>query len=565
MTRETGESLDNELKQTVGSADSGRALGDEGQADRLKAANQQLAASEQQLRAVNEHLRESEERYRELYNDAPVGYREMDAAGRIVRINETGAGMLGYTVKEMVGRSIFDFVSSSQRRQAQEAWKKKTEGREPARGFERKYLCKDGSEIDVYIEDRIIANADGKVETVRSTASDITQRKAAEEALAQERNLLRTLIDNMPDLIYVKDAKYRFIAGNSAVAAYMGATTLDVLAGKTDMDFYPKALAKQFNDREQEIIRSGKALVNYEECTTNLFGNRKWFLTTKVPLRDSNDKVVGLVGIGRDITDRKTAEEQQRKLLELLEEKNRELESIIHVAGHDLRTPLVTIAGFSGELAVSCEHIREVLDEPETPETLRQRLGETVRTDIPEAAALIKTSAARISSLLDGLTRLAKLGFAAAEIEPLDMNAMMAETLGTVEFQARQAGAGFEVESLPMCFGDESQISLIFSNLISNALKNLDPARPGLVRVSGWTDKDNLLYCVEDNGAGIADDELANIFKMFYRVNPDKGSGDGLGLAIVRRIVNRHNGKVWVESEVGKGSKFFVSLPNRRH
>jgi len=159
-----------------------------------------------------------------------------------------------------------------------------------------------------------LRDSHGKVIGIVGLGRDITERKLAEEALAQERNLLRTLIDNLPDYIYVKDTKSRFVIGNIAVTHIMGAKTPDELIGKTDFDFYPKELASKYYADEQRVVRSGQPLINGQEPVTDQVTHKKgWVSTTKVPLRDSRGKVIGIVGLGRDITERKLAVEALRE------------------------------------------------------------------------------------------------------------------------------------------------------------------------------------------------------------------------------------------------------------
>jgi rsbT co-antagonist protein RsbR len=141
------------------------------------------------------------------------------------------------------------------------------------------------------------------------------ERKRAEEELAQERNMLRTLIDNMPDYIYVKDTESRFIVGNVAVGQVMGVKTPDELIGKTDFDFYPQELAARYYADEQEIFRSGQPIINREEPVIDMATNRRgWVSTTKAPFRDERGNIVGLVGIGRDISAQKEAETEREQL-----------------------------------------------------------------------------------------------------------------------------------------------------------------------------------------------------------------------------------------------------------
>ena len=391
-------------------------------------------------------------------------------------------------------------------------------------------------------------------------AAEINERAEAEQKLTDEHNLLRTLVDNLPDMIFVKDIDGRFIICNASIVHFVDVATHEDVIGKTDADFFPKELADRFRSDEQKIIKTGKPLIDQEEISVDKCGNKRWILTTKLPLRDSDGKVVGLVGISYDHSDRMLMEEESRRLTEALEAKNKELQSVIHVTSHDLKTPLVNIIGFSQELSLSFDQIKQIIAEDGLPENLAKKIMPILDEDVPEAIDLIKASSSKMAALLDSLLKLARLGHEALSPENLKMNEMISNIAKTVEFQAKQQRAEIEVDKLPDCFGDGPQVNQIFSNLISNALKYLDSDRQGVVRITGYKQDGSSVYCVEDNGLGIDEYNLENIFKLFYRVNPAEGQGDGMGLAIVRQIVSRHNGRVWASSEPGVGSKFFIAL-----
>jgi len=510
---------------------------------------------------VEQELRERETRFQELYDEAPIGYHELDTEGRITRVNRTELDMLGYTAEEMLGRPVWEF--SAEKEKSRDTVTDKLAGDiPPGRIFERTLRRKDGSTLGVLVGIRLLRDESGHIRGIRSTIQDITKRKQAEESLAQERNLLRTLIDNMPDNIYVKDTKSRFIVANMAVARLMGATTPNELLGKTDFEFYPQELAAKYYADDQNVIKMGQLLVGQEEPTVDPEGNRKWYSTTKAPLRDSRGNVTGIIGISRDITARKRAEDDREHLMETLALKNEELESVLYVTSHDLRAPLVNIQGFGNELSRSCDLIHSALKDKVKSADMNGEVRTVLNKDVPEALGFILSSATRMDSLLSGLLRLSRLGQAAVHIEPLDMNAMLTDVTKSMEYQVKEAGVTVDIELLPPSVGDASQINQVFSNILDNALKYLDESQPGMIRIYAKIEDGQSIYCVEDNGVGIAGEHQSKIFEIFHRLEPDRKSGEGLGLTIVRHILDRHNGKVWVESEPGKGSKFFVSLPS---
>jgi len=427
-------------------------------------------------------------------------------------------------------------------------------------------LQKAHEELDNRVKQRTIELA----QTNEDLQNEINNHKRTEEELASERNLMRTLIDNMPDFIYVKDTKSRFTLCNTALCRNAGAEFPDELIGKTDFDFFERHLAEQFYADEQEIIRSGKPMINKEEPGTDP-ANPTWVLTTKVPFRDAYGKIVGIVGIGRDITERRLAKDALQRARDELEahvqqrtadlaKVNAELESILYVASHDLRSPLVNIQGFSHELSQSCQILRSCFSDKQIASRINAEARVALDEAIPEALGFILASAGKMDAVLLGLLRLSRLGREATNIESLDMNAVIAGIVDSMEYQAKEAPAVITVETLPACLGDASQINQVFSNLLDNAIKYLDHSRPGLVRISGTVQQGHSVYCVEDNGIGISPDHQERTFEAFHRLEPERAWGEGLGLTIVRRILDRHNGKVWIESEPGRGSKFFVSL-----
>ena len=313
-------------------------------------------------------------------------------------------------------------------------------------------------------------------------------------------------------------------------------------------------------EHDKEVAGSAKPCsMDFRIITRS--GQERWIGHRCQSVYSPDGPFLGKRGSNRDITERERAEEKLKRFNRTLAEKSKELESIIQIASHDLRTPLVTARGFVPELAKSCEQVQSILNKKNVPVKIKKELSSVITKDIPESLRIIQHSMDTIGFLLDALLRLARLGKTATKFEELDMGAMLRDIKQIMVRQIQAAGATLEISRLPKCVGDKVQINQVFSNLLDNAVKYLDPGRPGLIKVSGWSEPDRIVYCVEDNGIGIEAGNLKDVFDIFCRLRPDNGSGEGLGLTIVRRIMDRHDGKVWVESEVGRGSKFFMSLP----
>jgi len=393
----------------------------------------------------------------------------------------------------------------------------------------------------------------------------VQERRRGEEALARERNLLQAMIDNLPDYIYVKDNEGHFVLGNTAVIRQMGLASIDDLVGKTDFDFFPQELAERYYADERRIIQSGEGLHEYEGPTLDV-GEEKWVLTSKVPLRDAQGKIYGFVGLGRDITARKRAEEQLERYSAELVQSNEELKRFAYIVSHDLRAPLVNLKGFAGELASSLNVIRPAFEtlSPHLDEKQRSVVATAFQTDLPEALGFIDASVTRMDHFINALLTLSRLGRRKLDLERINMEALVQTTLETLAHQIEQRQVQVTVGSLPELVADRTSLEQILGNILNNAILYLEPDRPGEIEITGERNADETIFRVRDNGRGIAVEDMDKVFTPFRRAGKQDVPGEGMGLAYVQTLVRRHDGRIWCESEPGVGTTFSFALPHQR-
>jgi PAS domain S-box-containing protein len=272
-----------------------------------------------------------------------------------------------------------------------------------------------------------------------------------------------------------------------------------------------------------------------------------------------------------DITDLKKLQKEIEILRELEAEKEKkllsqrysEMKNLLRIVSHDLRAPLVCIQAFSSELSRDCDSISQIIEGIPMEKGLKERLSIVINEYIPESVNFMQASVSKMESLLGSISKLMQTGNIELNINKLDMNELMKQIILENHFLITECGANVDFDSLPPCLGDPDQINQVFSNLLTNAIKYRDTSRKCVIRISGKVEGQMSVYRIDDNGQGIPESSQTRVFELFYRSDP-KGpaEGDGLGLTASKEIIDRHNGRIWLESTFGKGSSFFVSLPS---
>lgn len=379
--------------------------------------------------------------------------------------------------------------------------------------------------------------------------------------LVNQLRLLQTLIDAIPNPIFYKDANGLYQGCNRALEECWGLSREEIV-GKTIHDIFPSSIADVFSEADAEVF-ARREPQTYETQIRYADGRNHAVIFYKATFNDTRGNLAGLVGTIIDITPRKQVETERDRLMIELQNKNKELESIIYVASHDLRSPLINVQGFSRKLAKNCAEIDQILSSLDLNEIASAQFHPIVRESIPKALGFIIGSIEKMDNLLSGLLRLSRLGRAAISYETLDIRAIMLKIEASLTYQIEAAGARIELGDLAPCVSDAVQVNQVFSNLLDNAIKYRSPDRQPVIRVYSEICRDTIRYVVEDNGLGILPEHLEAIWEIFHRINSNDVPGEGLGLTMARRIIDRLGGAIAVESEPGIGSRFTVTLPSK--
>jgi len=391
-----------------------------------------------------------------------------------------------------------------------------------------------------------------------------SQRQDLATALAHERTLLRTMIDLIPAFIYAKDAGSRFIAMNTALARNMGTAAADAI-GKTDFDFFKPELAKKFYSDEQALIKSGTAIIDLEEPGFDAqTGMARTVRTSKVPLRDENGEVIGIIGVGFDITERKVAEQRLAA--------SEHLESIGRLAAgvaHEINTPIqylndsvYFIRDAMQDLLAHNAKLAAMLPEPPEPD----EDIEDLRKDLPPALDRVVEGLARIAEIVRSMKEFSHVD--QREMARVDLNRAINSTLIIARTEYKYiAELETEFADLPLVTCHGGQINQVVLNLVVNAAhaiadrnKALGTTEKGRITVKTRIEDGFAVISIGDTGGGIPEAIRKRIFEPFFTTK-EVGRGTGQGLSIAHNVINAHGGKLDFVTEMGKGTTFSVCLP----
>jgi len=416
-----------------------------------------------------------------------------------------------------------------------------------------------------------------RIKKLEQEIIEIHGHNQAAKELRESEIKYRTLLENLPQKIFHKNRDLVYVSCNKNYARDLNIKPEEI-KGKTDYDFYSTEFAEKYGADDSKIIVSGKIEDIEEKYIQD--GKELWVQTLKTPIRDKDDNITGLLGIFWEITERKRMEEALKKAhIELekrveertaelskanellkkeiaerkqaetklhlyaseLERSNQELQQFAYVASHDLQEPIRMVASYTQLLA--------------------KRYKGKLDSDADEFIAFAVDGATRMQVLINDLLAYSRVGTGGKEFEMTNCDAILENTLVNLQKAVEESGTKVTHDPLPTVMADDVQFIQLFQNLIGNAIK-FHGKDLSLIHISAERNDSKWLFSVRDNGIGIDQDYADRIFVIFQRLH-GRGEypGTGIGLAICKKIVERHDGHIWVESEPGVGSTFYFTIP----
>jgi PAS domain S-box-containing protein len=539
----------------------------------------QQKQAENELKRLNAEL----ERYRIIVGSvADYVIFTLDAEGRIDSWSTGAQDVLGYSVLEALGQEYSLVFSEEEKAAGAPQREMEAAARNGHCTTDDWRLRKDGTLIWVSGALTAVRDEAGNLTGYIRVAQDRTAQKKAEEqlkALNAQLERYRIIVENISDhLIYTLDADGRVDSWVSSAELLVGYTAEEALGQEYEFSFLPEEIEAGEPRRQiEEAARSGN-------CTTEGWRVRRdgslfWSSGSLTAVRNSQGELTGYIRVARDMTLQKRLEEslarfaadlekrvaeRTRELEETVAEvqrKNQEVEAFVHIVSHDLRAPLVNVQGFVRELEENCKALREVIQTCPRWEFCWPGIRPILEDEIGGALHYISASTTKFERLINALLQLSRQGRQVYQLTRVNVWELVTNSVATFQQLISEIGAEIEIGALPSATADATALGQVFSNLIGNAIKYRCLERPLRIEIGGQAEEGIVHYWVRDNGLGIPEYGMTKLFQVFQRFHRQQAEGEGMGLAIVHRIVERLGGKIWAESQEGEGSVFHFSLP----
>jgi PAS domain S-box-containing protein len=490
---------------------------------------------------LEEALRRSEERYRIILDDIKEGYFEMDLAGNYTFFNDALCRLIGYSREELMGMNYRVYVPPENTKEAFEIYNRIYRTGEPASMVDVVQIRKDGKRIFVESSAYPIRNEKDEIIGFRGVSRDVTQRLQMEEALRRSEERYRTLMEEMEEPYYEVDLAGTYTFFNDALCQKLGYSRQEMKGINYKVYTVPDDIKRVFQAYNQ-VYRTGVPVKWFPTEQIRKDGTRVFTENSVFPLRNKEGKIIGFRGVSRDITERKKAEEERKQLEQKAQFASR-LSSVGELASgvaHEINNPLTGVIGYAHLLLA------------------RKDISRDVRHDLE----IINEGAQRVAGIVKKLLAFARQ--TKPEQRYVNINELIGNTLDLLAYELAASNIKVSLQltrDLPMTIADPGQLQQVFLNLIINAETEMKMANDrGKLLIK--TEKINNIIRIsfKDTGPGIAKENLEAIFDPFFTTR-EVGQGTGLGLSVCHGIVTEHNGRIWAESEPGKGATFIVELP----
>lgn len=515
-----------------------------------------------EAKQVDRMLRESEEKFRLLYERAPLAYQSLDETGHILEINQAWLDLFGYSREEVIEKPIAEFLDPNHIKTLEYNFPRFKKAGEIS-DVEFLFVRKNGDRVTIRIDGKIGYDKEGYFQQTHCILSDITERKKMEEALQESEYRYKKLTEQSPFVIEIYGTEGTMMQVNQAWGDLWGVPVENAGIGQFNILRDPQA--KEVGIRkywDKALAGESQSIPGFEFDPTKLglAGRPRWLTSRIFPIRDRQGVVQNIIMMHQDITDRKQAEEEIRKLNEDLERRviqrtnelevaNKELEAFAYSVSHDLRTPLRAMDGFSNVLL---EDYSKDLDDR----------GKDYLTRVRAAAK-------RMGELIDDILGLSRVTRAKLRQLDIDLSALAESVVDDLRSGEPERRVEIVITPGLTTKGDPQLLGLALQNLLGNAWK-FTGGRDDAKIEFGMLDEteaaeaghagENVCF-VRDNGAGFDMAYADKLFGAFQRLHSDSEfPGTGIGLATVQRIIHRHRGSVWADSEVGKGATFYFTL-----
>ena len=485
---------------------------------------------------VKDALEESEKKFKQLYENAPIPYHTLSSNGEITSVNEKWCRILGYTKKEVKGKLIFDFIEKTEREAAKTSFKEKIQSKKSyAGGHERAFITKRGEERIFVIHDFLSFDKDKNVKSVHTTMEDITHRKRLWEKMVKSEEKYRVLAETSADGVFTTDVLGRLTYVNPSLETILGRRKSKLLATPF-RDYLSDSSVYLFQQAFLDIRKKERKMKN---IGLDVIRDSGYEIPIEINIASlkKEGSFIGMECTVRDISERKRIERELKQSEKLRTE-------FMNIVAHELKSPITPIKGY----------LELIESDKDADEKIRNW------------AKIGSRNAERLMRLVNDILDVSRL-----DTDTMRFNMEKCDLTGVFDDTTEDIKPGIEnknlkfikelPENLPKILCDKYRLSQVLKNLLGNAIKFTDY---GSITLRAEEKEKHLFIYVEDTGVGISSGETKKIFTKFYQAytgEDRKNEGTGLGLFICKEIVKKHNGEIWAESKVGKGSKFTIKLP----